>query len=141
MDDSYAKMYTDVERTGRLFAGFSMLAILVACLGLFALSSFLAEQRRKEVSIRLVLGASVSHIFRLLTKNFVILVLVSFVIASPLGWYLMTTWLEDYNYKTDITWDVFAIAGAAAVLIALITVSYQSIKAALTNPANNLRSE
>lgn len=82
-----------------------------------------------------------ANIFRLLTRSFVLLVIVSFVIALPLGWYLMTTWLADYNYKTDITWDVFAIAGAAAVLIALITVSYQSVKVALTNPADNLRSE
>jgi putative ABC transport system permease protein len=141
MDESYANMYRDVERTGRLFAGFSVLAILVACLGLFALSSFMAEQRRKEVSIRLVLGATVGNIFQLLTKNFVMLVALSFVIASPLGWYLMTTWLSDYNYRTDITWDVFAIAGFSAVAIAVLTVSYQSIKVALSNPAHNLRSE
>lgn len=141
MDDSYAMMYSDVERTGDLFAGFAILAILVACLGLFALSSFMAEQRRKEVSIRLVLGASVSNIFRLLTKNFVVLVLLSFVIAAPVGWYMMNTWLQEYNYKTEITWDVFVIAGLSAVMIALVTVSYQSIKVAVGNPAHNLRSE
>jgi putative ABC transport system permease protein len=141
MDESYARMYQDVERTGNLFAGFSMLAILVACLGLFALSSFMAEQRKKEVSIRLVLGATVGNIFRLLTRSFVIMVLISFVIAAPLGWYMMTQWLEGYTYKTDITWDVFVVAGAAAVVIALITVSYQSVKVALSNPATNLRSE
>lgn len=141
MDDSYAKMYADVEQMGKLFAGFAMLAVLVACLGLFALSSFMAEQRKKEVSIRLVLGATVGNIFRLLTRSFVLLVLVSFVIASPLGWYMMYTWLQDYSFKIDITWDVFAIAGSAAVSIALITVSYQSIKVALGNPATNLRSE
>ena len=141
LNESYAMMYQDVERTGNLFAGFSMLAILVACLGLFALSSFMAEQRKKEVSIRLVLGATVGNIFRLLTSSFVVMVLISFVIASPLGWYIMTRWLEGYNYKTDITWDVFAIAGLSAVVIALLTVSYQSVKAALANPANNLRSE
>ena len=141
LNESYAMMYQDVERTGNLFAGFSMLAILVACLGLFALSSFMAEQRKKEVSIRLVLGATVGNIFRLLTRSFVVMVLISFVIASPLGWYMMTRWLEGYNYKTDITWDVFAIAGLSAVVIALLTVSYQSVKAALANPANNLRSE
>lgn len=141
MDESYARMYQDVERTGNLFAGFALLAILVACLGLFALSSFMAEQRKKEVSIRLVLGATVGNIFRLLTRNFVFMVLISFVIASPLGWYMMTRWLEGYNYKTDITWDVFVVAGSAAVIIALLTVSYQSVKAALGNPATNLRSE
>jgi len=141
MDDSYARMYDDVQRTGNLFAGFSMLAILVACLGLFALSSFMAEQRKKEVSIRLVLGASLGNIFRLLTRSFVLLVLLSFVIASPLGWFMMNRWLEEYNYKTTITWDVFVIAGISAVVIAVLTVSYQSVKVALTNPANNLRSE
>jgi putative ABC transport system permease protein len=141
LDESYAMMYQDVERTGTLFAGFSMLAILVACLGLFALSSFMAEQRKKEVSIRLVLGATVGNIFRLLTRNFVVMVLISFLIASPLGYYMMTRWLEGYNYKTDISWDVFAIAGLSAVVIALLTVSYQSVKVALGNPANNLRSE
>ncbi|AYB29962.1 ABC transporter permease [Chryseolinea soli] len=141
MDESYARMYQDVERTGNLFAGFSMLAILVACLGLFALSSFMAEQRKKEVSIRLVLGATVGNIFRLLTRSFVVMVLVSFAIASPLGWYMMTRWLEGYSYKTEITWDVFLIAGSAAVVIALLTVSYQAVKVALGNPATNLRSE
>lgn len=141
LDESYALMYKDVERTGDLFAGFSMLAILVACLGLFALSSFMAEQRKKEVSIRLVLGATAGNIFRLLTRNFVIMVLISFVIATPLGWYMMTSWLEGYNYKTDISWDVFAIAGLSAVVIALLTVSYQSVKVALANPASNLRTE
>jgi len=141
MDESYAAMYQDVERTGNLFAGFSILAIVVACLGLFALSSFMAEQRKKEVSIRLVLGATVGNIFRLLTRNFVMLVCISFVIASPLGWYMMTEWLKGYNYKTDITWDVFVIAGLSAVVIALLTVSYQSVKVALENPASNLRSE
>ncbi len=141
MDDSYANMYADVRRMGTLFAGFAGLAIFVACLGLFALSSFMAEQRKKEVSIRLVLGASVSNIFRLLTESFVLLVAISFLIAAPLGWYMMSKWLEDYNYKTDITWDVFVFAGTAAILIALMTVSYQSIKVALSNPASNLRSE
>jgi putative ABC transport system permease protein len=141
MDESYAAMYQDVERTGNLFAGFSILAIVVACLGLFALSSFMAEQRKKEVSIRLVLGATVGNIFRLLTRNFVMLVCISFVIASPVGWYMMSEWLKGYNYKTDITWDVFVIAGLSAVVIALLTVSYQSVKVALENPANNLRSE
>jgi len=141
MDDSYAKMYEDVERMGKLFAGFAVLAIFVACLGLFALSSFMAEQRKKEVSIRLVLGASTGNIFRLLTRNFILLVLISFVVASPVAWYMMLRWLDDYKFKTDITWDVFAIAGACALFIAITTVSYQSIKVALTNPATNLRSE
>ena len=141
LDESYARMYDDVSIMGNVFAGFAMLAIIVACLGLFALSAFMVEQRNKEISIRLVLGASLNNIFRLLTGNFVKLVLIAFVIAVPVSWYVMQQWLEDYKYKTKITWDVFVFSGVLAVLIALLTVSYQSVRAALTNPANNLRSE
>jgi putative ABC transport system permease protein len=134
-------MYEDVQRMGRVFGSFAMLAIIVACLGLFALSAFMVEQRNKEISIRLVLGASLKNIFRLLTGNFVKLVLISFVIAVPLSWYMMQKWLQDYKYRTEITWDVFVMSGLLAVFIALLTVSYQSIRAALANPASNLRSE
>jgi putative ABC transport system permease protein len=141
LDESYARMYDDVQRMGKVFASFAILAIVVACLGLFALSAFMVEQRNKEISIRLVLGASLRSIFRLLTANFVKLVLIAFVIAVPLSWYLMQKWLEDYKYRTEINWDVFAISGVLAVFIALLTVSYQSIRAALANPANSLRSE
>jgi putative ABC transport system permease protein len=141
LDESYARMYDDVQRMGRVFASFAVLAIIVACLGLFALSAFMVEQRNKEISIRLVLGASLRNIFRLLTENFIKLVLVSFVIAVPLAWYMMNKWLEDYKYRTDITWDVFIFSGSLAVIIALLTVSYQSLRAALVNPAQNLRSE
>jgi putative ABC transport system permease protein len=141
MDESYERMYADVQQMGRVFTSFAILAIIVACLGLFALSSYMVEQRSKEISIRLVLGASVKSIFRLLTQNFVKLVTISFVIAAPLAWYMMRKWLEDYTYKTDITWDVFILAGVISVVIALITVSYQSLRAALANPANSLRSE
>lgn len=141
LDESYARMYDDVRRTGNIFASFAILAIVVACLGLFALSAFMVEQRNKEISIRLVLGASLQNIFRLLTNQFIKLVLVSFVLAIPVSWYIMQRWLEDYQYKIEIGWDVFVIAGAASVIIALLTVSYQSIRAALANPANSLRSE
>ncbi|HZI26372.1 MAG TPA: FtsX-like permease family protein, partial [Chryseolinea sp.] len=123
------------------FASFAVLAIVVACLGLFALSAFMVEQRNKEISIRLVLGASVNNIFGLLTRNFVKLVIISFVIAVPFAWYMMQTWLEDYAYKIEITWDVFLLAGTISVLIALLTISYQSLRAALANPATSLRSE
>lgn len=141
LDESYARMYEDVQRMGQIFASFAMLAIVVACLGLFALSAFMVEQRNKEISIRLVLGASVNNIFRLLTQNFMMLVLISFAIAAPLAWYLMQQWLKDYAYKADITWDVFALGGLLSVLVALLTVSYQSVRAALVNPATRLRSE
>jgi putative ABC transport system permease protein len=141
MDESYARMYDQVGRMGKIFASFATLAIVVACLGLFALSAFMVEQRSREISIRLVMGASVRNIFRLLTQNFVQLVLLSFVIAAPLAWYMMTRWLEDYKYKITITWDVFFTAAIISVMIALLTISYQSVRAALANPANRLRSE
>jgi putative ABC transport system permease protein len=141
MDESYARMYEQVDRTGKIFASFAGLAIMVACLGLFALSAFMVEQRSKEISIRLVMGASVKSIFRLLTQNFVQLVLVSFLIAAPIAWYMMTRWLEDYKYKITMTWDLFVIAAVISVVIALLTISYQAIRAALANPANRLRAE
>jgi putative ABC transport system permease protein len=141
LDESYARMYDDVRRMGNIFASFAILAIIVACLGLFALSAFMVEQRSKEVSIRLVLGASLRNIFHLLTDQFIKLVLISFVLAIPVSWYIMQKWLEDYKYKVDIGWKVFAISGVLSLVIALLTVSYQSIRAALANPATNLRSE
>jgi putative ABC transport system permease protein len=141
LDESYARMYDDVQRTGRIFTSFAVLAVIVACLGLFALSTFMIEQRGKEISIRIVLGASLNHIFRLLTGNFVKLVMIAFVIAIPIAWYMMRKWLEDYKNKIDLGWDVFVIAGLMAVLIALLTISQQAIRAALTNPVKNLKSE
>ena len=141
LDESYATMYADVQRMGRIFTTFAVFAIIVACLGLFALSAFMVEQRGKEISIRLVLGASMRSIFNLLTLNFVKLVLISIVIAVPIAWYMMNKWLEDFTYKTEIGWDVFALAGVMAVGIALLTISYQSIRAALMNPVDSLRSE
>jgi putative ABC transport system permease protein len=141
LDESYAMMYDDVQRTGKIFTSFAVLAVIVACLGLFALSTFMIEQRGKEISIRIVLGASLNSIFRLLTSNFVKLVLISFIIAIPIGWYMMSKWLEDYANKIEITWDVFALAGLMAVVIAMLTISHQAIRAALVSPAKNLKSE
>ncbi len=141
LDERYAKMYDDVQRAGSIFTTFAVLAIIVACLGLFALSAFMVEQRSKEISIRMVLGASVNTIFRLMTQHFVTLVLISFVLAVPIAWYLMQQWLNDFVYRTDVTWDVFVISGIGALVVALGTVSYQAVKAALMNPVQNLRSE
>ena len=139
LDESYAHMYDDVQRTGKILTSFAVLAVIIACLGLFALSAFMVEQRNKEMSIRLVLGASVNSIFRLLTQNFIMLVFISFVIAIPLGIYLMDKWLNGFQYKIPLTWDVFAIAGLISLLIAITTVSYQSMRAARANPAARLK--
>jgi putative ABC transport system permease protein len=141
LDDRYAAMYADVQRMGRIFTTFAVLAIIVACLGLFALSAFMIEQRTKEIGIRLVMGASLQSVFSLLTFNFIKLVFIAIAIAVPLSWYLMQQWLQDFAYRTEITWVVFALAGFTAVLIALVTVSFQAIKAAIANPVNSLKSE
>ncbi len=141
LDQGYARMYDDVQRTGQIFTGFAVLAIAVACLGLFALSAFTVEQRGKEISIRLVLGASLKNIFNLLTLNFIRLVVLAIFIAAPVAWYLMGKWLQDFSYKTEITWDIFAVAGLIALVIAISTISYQSIRAAFINPAERLKSE
>ena len=141
LDESFAQMYMDVQRTGQIFGTFAALAIAVACLGLFALSAFMIEQRGKEISVRLVLGASVNSILKLLANNFIRLVIVSFIISIPIAWYMTTSWLEDYTYRVALTWDVFVLAGVMVLMIALLTISYQSFKAALVNPAKSLRSE
>ena len=143
LDDSFARMYDDVKRMGQIFTCFAVFAIVVACLGLFALSAFMVEQRGKEISIRLVLGASLRNIFGLLTVNFVRLVVISIVVAAPIAYYMMTQWLAGFSEKsrTNIGWDVYALAGGISLAIAVGTISYQSIRAGLVKPVNNLRSE
>ena len=128
-------------RTGRILILFAGLTIFIACLGLFGLAAFTAEARTKEIGVRKVLGASVASILTLLSKDFLKLVLIAIVIASPIAWYIMTWWLQDFAYKITIEWWVFALAGLLAVGIALLTVSFQSVKAALMNPVKSLRSE
>ncbi|RYZ20770.1 MAG: FtsX-like permease family protein, partial [Sphingobacteriales bacterium] len=141
LDESFAAMYADVQRTGYIFTGFSVLAVIVACLGLFALAAYMAEQRSKELSIRKVLGASAAGLFGILTGNFMKLIGISLLIAIPLAWWLMQRWLEDFVYRINITWDVFVWAGISIILIALATICYQAIKAAVANPVRSLRSE
>jgi len=141
LNQSYAKMYDDVRRMGQVFTSCAAFAIIVACLGLFGLSAFLTEQRSKEISIRLVLGASMNSILRLVMQNFVVLIALSFLIAAPVAWYIMKSWLEDYSYRTEISWDIFAISGLLCLAIALVTIGYQSIRAALLNPVENLKAE
>jgi putative ABC transport system permease protein len=141
MDEDYARKFEDEERIGKLAASFAILAILISCLGLFGLVSFIAEQRTKEISIRKVLGASTYNVWNLLSKDFMILVLISFVIAIPVSYYFMHNWLQGYNYRTTLSWWIFAAAGGGAILITMLTVSFQAIKAALANPVKSLRSE
>jgi putative ABC transport system permease protein len=134
-------MYADVQRMGDIFTSFAILAIAIACLGLFALSAFMAEQRNKEIGIRKVLGASVSGITLLMSKEFILLVALAILIASPLAWWLMHTWLQDFAYRIAISWWIFAVAGIGAIFIALLTVASQAVKAAMANPVKSLRSE
>ena len=141
VDAEYQKIYKSESVVGTLATIFSGLAIFIACLGLFGLATFTAEQRTKEIGVRKVLGASVPSIVALLSKDFLKLVLIAIVIASPIAWYAMNRWLQDFAYKIDIEWWVFALAGLLAVGIALLTVSFQSIRAALMNPVTSLRSE
>jgi putative ABC transport system permease protein len=141
LDEQYARMYDDVQRMGRIFVSAALLAIVVACLGLFALSAFMVEQRSKEISIRLVLGASMESVFRLLTTNFLKLVLISILLAVPLAWYAMDKWLQNFTYRTELAWWIFALSGILAILIAVFTISFQAIRAGRLNPVSSLKSE
>ncbi len=141
LDESFANMYADVRRMTGIFTGFAVLAILIACLGLFGLSAYMAEQRYKEIGIRKVLGASVGGIVAMLSKDFVRLVVIAMLIATPVAWWAMNKWLEEFTYRIHPGPGVFFIAGGMAILIALATISFQSIKAAGANPAKSLRSE
>ena len=141
VDSEFERLYADETRTGQIFSVFAMLSVFLACLGLFGLSAYTTAQRRKEIGIRKVLGASVTSIVALLSKDFLKLVLLAIVIASPIAWYAMHRWLADFAYRVDISWWVFGLAGLMAISIALLTVGFQSVKAALTNPVKSLRSE
>jgi putative ABC transport system permease protein len=141
MDQEFDATYRSEQRIGTIFIAFTTLAIAIACLGLFGLAAYAAEQRYKEIGIRKVLGASVSTIVSMLSMDFIKLVLISILIATPLAWWAMQKWLQDFAYRTSIQWYILAMAGAGAILIAFITISFQSIKAALNNPVDSLKSE
>jgi len=140
-DDDYAKKFDNEVRVGKLASSFAGLAIFISCLGLFGMASFTAEQRVKEIGVRKVLGASVFNLWRLLSKDFVGLVVISLLIASPVAYYFMYKWLENYTYRSAMGWWIFVVTAAGALLITVLTVSYQSLKAAMANPATSLRSE
>ena len=141
VDADYAAKFAAEERITGLAGFFAVFAIFISCLGLFGLASFVAEQRTKEIGVRKVLGASVFNLWRLLSKEFIILVTISLFIATPVAYYFMNNWLQDYHYRTDLSWWIFALAGAAAIVITLLTVSFQAIKAAIANPVRSLRTE
>ncbi|MEQ8927827.1 MAG: FtsX-like permease family protein [Fulvivirga sp.] len=141
LDDNLETLYKSENNTGTLLSAFSGLAILIACLGLLGLTSFMTEQRKKEIGVRKVLGASITGIISLLTKDFAKLVLISFIISIPLAWYAMSYWLNNFAYKVDMNPLIFVVAGILLLLIAMLTVSYQSYKAAASNPVDTLRSE
>ena len=141
LDDKLESLYRSERRLAQVVFIFAGLAILIACLGLFALAAFATERRTKEIGIRKVLGASAKSIVALLSKEFFQLVSIAFVIAIPLSWWAMNRWLQDFAYRIDVEWWIFAVAGIAAASIAFLTISFQSIKAALANPIQALRSE
>ncbi len=141
LDTSFANMYASIQRTGTIFSCFAVLAILIACLGLFGLAAFTTEQRTREIGIRKVLGATVPGIAAMLSGDFLKLVFIAIVIASPLAWWGMSKWLQDFAYRTEIQWWMFSAAGLAALLIAMLVVSWQAVRAAMANPVKSLRME
>jgi ABC-type antimicrobial peptide transport system permease subunit len=141
VDEEYSRKFDDNQRIGTEAGLFAALTIFISCLGLFGLATYMAENRVKEIGVRKVLGASVAGITALLSKDFLQLVLVSFVLAAPIAWFAMYKWLQDYPYRVAIQWWVFALAAGLSLTIALLTVSFQSIRAGLANPARSLRSE
>jgi putative ABC transport system permease protein len=141
LDETFSKLYKAEDRFQKVFISLVIISILIACLGLLGLATFTAQQRVKEIGIRKVLGASVASVVGLLSKDFLKLVIIALVVAIPIAWYAMNRWLEDFSYRIDIGWWVFVVAGVLAVLIALITVSFQAIRSAMANPVKNLRTE
>ncbi len=141
IDEEYAKKYSDEVRIGNLASFFAVLAIFISCLGLFALSSFVAEQKTKEIGVRKVLGATVFNLWKMQSKEFVGLVIIACLIAVPIAWHFLNQWLQNYNYRVEISWQIFAIAIAGAMVITLLTISFQAIKAAIANPVKSLRTE
>lgn len=141
VDEDFGNKFEAEERIGKLASYFAVLAIFISCLGLFGMASFVAEQRTKEIGIRKVLGASVTNLWQLLSKEFILLVLLSCFIAAPIAYYYLNNWLTNYDYKIEIRWPVFVMAAIGALFITLITVSFQAIKAAIANPIRSLRTE
>jgi putative ABC transport system permease protein len=141
LDDTYEALYKSEQRTASVFTTFSAMAILLACLGLFSLTAYAVVQRTKEIGIRKVLGANISDVVFLLSKDFLMLVGIAIIIASPIAWWAMHKWLQDFAYRINIALWIFFAAGAMTLVIALITISVQAVKAALMNPVKSLKAE
>jgi putative ABC transport system permease protein len=141
LDEFFDRQYRSEQRFGNLFLNFAILAIFISCLGLLGLASYSTYQRTREIGIRKVMGASVSGIVHLLSKEFLALLFIAFVIASPIAWLVMHRWLEDFSYRIGIHWWIFMVSGMIAFLVAIFTVSFQAIRAALANPVISLRTE
>ena len=141
VDEKFADLYASEVRTQQIFSVFAVLAVIIAGLGLFGLSAFVIEQRTKEIGIRKVLGASVQNVLLLVSKEFLSLVVVAFIISVPVTFWAMSKWLQDYAYRINIAWWIFGLAGIIALLIAVITISFQAVKAAMANPVRSLRTE
>jgi putative ABC transport system permease protein len=141
VDKQFENMYLSDQRTGTLFNLFAGIAIFISCLGLFGLTTYTAQVRTKEIGVRKVLGATVANIIKLMSSDFLKLIFISIIIAVPFAWLAMNKWLADFAFRIHISWWIFLIAGISAILIALITVSLQAIKAAMANPVKSLRTE
>jgi putative ABC transport system permease protein len=141
LDEKIGSFYKQENQLAQLYKIFAAIAIFLSCLGLYGLASFMAVQRIKEVGIRKVLGASAGNIVYLFSREFIVLIMISFLIATPLAWYFMNEWLQDYVFRIDISWWIFAAGGIISILIALATISFQAIKASLANPVKSLRTE
>ncbi len=141
IDEEYARKFENEQRSGKLASFFAFLAIFISCLGLFGMASFVAEQRTKEIGVRKVLGASVFNLWKLLSKEFVLMILLSCALAIPVAYYFLGQWLLNYEYRTGISWWILAVSAAGALIITLLTVSFQAIKAAIANPVKSLRTE
>nr|HMQ63986.1 FtsX-like permease family protein [Flavilitoribacter sp.] len=141
LDEYFNRQYENERKFGKLFTTFAVLAILIGCLGLLGLSAYTIAQRTKEIGVRKVLGATTAGITALLARDFLRLVLIAIVIATPLAWWIMNNWLQDFASRISIPWWIFAVSGGLAVVVAFLTVSFQSVKAALANPAESLKNE
>lgn len=141
LDDDLNTAYISDQRQANLFGVFSFLTIFIACMGLLGLIAFIAQQKTKEIGIRKVLGASISEIVQMLARDFVMVIVIAMLMATPVAWYFMNKWLQDFAYKIEIPWWVFIVSGGMALVIALFTMGFQAVKAAVANPAQSLRTE